>query len=96
MSVDHKCHTPSCVNPAHLRLATHKQNLEHRAGANSNSASGERGVYWSSQKNKWQVLVTHNGKSVHGGFFDTVLEAAEAAKMKRLELFTHSDMDRTA
>ena len=33
MVVDHICHTPACVNAAHLRLATHRQNIANRSGA---------------------------------------------------------------
>jgi hypothetical protein len=97
MSIDHQCHNSSCVNPEHLRAVTHKQNLEHRVGANSNNkSSGVRGVCWNKSKNKWQAIVTHNGKAVYVGLFDVLAEAAEAVRIKRLELFSHSDMDRTA
>jgi len=44
MKVDHKCWNRACVEISHLRLATHAQNLGNRAGANSNSVSGIRGV----------------------------------------------------
>jgi hypothetical protein len=92
--VDHKCHNTSCVRPDHLRTTTNKQNLENRKGANQNSKSGVRGVYWDKVNNKWHASVTHHGKH-HGKRFSTIEAAAEWARTKRLELFTHSDADRS-
>jgi hypothetical protein len=87
--LDHICAVRSCVNPSHLRLATNKQNLEHRLGATAVSKSGVRGVFWNKQKRRWTVQAKHNGKSYHGGYF-TALEDAERAAVKlRSELFTH-------
>ena len=94
--VDHVCHTRSCTNPEHLRLATNKQNQENRSGANRNNSSGVRGVTWDADRSKWAGVVFHNGKPYRAGRHDTI-EAAEVAVIaKRLELFTHSNMDRAA
>lgn len=92
--VDHICHTPSCVNPQHLRLATPKQNGEHRVRANKNSASGVRGVHWDKREKKWAAHVQHHRKRICLGYFDAIDQAAEAIRLKRLELFTHNDGDR--
>jgi hypothetical protein len=92
--VDHTCHNILCVRPAHLRAAANKQNLENRAGAQVNSRSGVRGVYWDEFNSKWRAKVQHNGKVYHAGRFDTIEEATQAAIAKRIELFTHNDMDR--
>jgi len=94
MDVDHTCYNKSCVNPAHLRVATRKQNTENREGAQSNSRSGIRGVTWHRLANKWQAQVKHNGKAIYLGLFDNIADAEAAVSAKRLELFTHSDMDR--
>jgi len=94
MFVDHQCHNRGCVRPDHLRLVTRKQNLEHQIGAHANSKSGIRGVR--KQKNRWRAEVGHHGKTVYVGLFLTKEEAAEAARLKRLELFTHNDADRVA
>lgn len=91
MQVDHTCHQPLCVNPSHLRLATGKQNKENRKGAYGRS--GIRGVSQHSN-GRWRACVVHDRKYLHLGYFDTKEEAGEAARLKRLELFTHNDTDR--
>src|SRR5512139_3446426 len=95
MHVDHRPTCPKrCVNPAHLRLATNKQNQENRAG--THARSGVRGVYWHSRAGRWVAQVRHDNKTIYVGLFDTVEQAGEAAAAKRLELFTHNDADRSA
>lgn len=94
MQVDHICHNTSCVRPGHLRLATPKQNQEHRVAANSGNASGVRGV--TRDGNRWVARVRHNGRTHYAGSFGTVEEATDAVRTLRLELFTHNTADRVA
>lgn len=94
MFIDHACHEPTCVNPAHLRLTTSKQNGENRVAPPSNNTSGVRGVWWDKARGKWVASVTHNGRKNWVGSFDNIEEAAQAVKEKRCELFTHNDHDR--
>lgn len=89
--VDHRCHQRNCVRPDHLRLVTHAQNQQNRRGANSNNATGVRGVYWSKRDRKYQARVMLNGKRYHAGYYDTLEEAKAAVIAKRRELFTHDD-----
>ena len=91
MEVDHR-HTCSklCVNPVHLRLVTKKQNKENLKGGHGRS--GIRGVRF--DRGKWVATVGHNRKQHYLGRFSTPEEAGEAARLKRLELFTHNDADR--
>jgi len=96
LEIDHMCHNRLCVRPEHLRPTTRKQNLENRAGANAGSRSGVRGVRWAAGKNRWRAAVGHNGKEVHVGYFRDLAEAEKAVVAKRLELFTHNDVDRRA
>ena len=94
MQIDHVCHQTRCVNPAHLRLATNKQNCENRS--RSSNGSGIRGVSQHPVTGRWRADVCHHGRRYYLGIFATIEEAAEAAKAKRLELFTHNDADREA
>lgn len=93
--IDHKCHNTICVRSDHLRLATHKENQEHQLGAQRGSKSGIRGVYPAHQNEGWIAQVGHHGKLHHLGTFKTKEEAGEAVRLKRLELFTHNDVDRS-
>lgn len=96
MVVDHTCHNTGCVNPAHLRLATRSQNMENRRGPDSGSTSKFRGVSWNSERKQWVAQVKHHGTTHFLGRFDKEEEAAEAARAKRNELFTHNIADRNA
>jgi len=43
IEIDHVCHNRACVNPLHLRLATHTQNMRN-IGKYRNNTSGYKGV----------------------------------------------------
>ena len=94
LDLDHKCRNRACVNPAHLRPATHKQNLENQRGAHANSKSGIRGVHWNKRARKWRAVLMHFGEVHYNGMFTDIKEAEAAVLAKRLELFTHNDVDR--
>lgn len=94
LEVDHRCFNLRCCNPAHLRAVTSKWNKEHRQGANRNSKSGVLGVNPSRNGTRWVAQVKHHRKNLYLGTFDTVHEAEAAVIAKRLELFTHNDLDR--
>jgi len=92
--LDHVCHVPACINPGHLREVSRKQNMENRLGAQVTNKTGFRGVSIHKTSGLWQAKVGHNGKQIHLGYFKDPAEAGEAARAKRLELFTHNEVDR--
>jgi hypothetical protein len=92
MEVDHTCHNRDCIAVEHLRLVTHKQNAENRAGLRSTNTTGATGVV-RRPNGRFQASVVHHGKRHHVGTFDTVAEANRAAREMRLDLFTHNDID---
>lgn len=92
--IDHMCHNKACVRPSHLRAVNRKENHENRAGLNKRNTSGAHGVSWYKKANKWRAYVSHNYKFISLGTFSDFDEAAQAAKQKRLELYTHNDIDR--
>jgi hypothetical protein len=94
--IDHRCRNRLCVRPDHLRQATTKQNAENLGGANSASKTGVRGVSWDGRRGKYRARVMHHRKFIEVGSFKTLAEAAEAVRLKRIELFTHNDADRIA
>lgn len=96
LQVDHRCHVEACVNPAHLRLTTSKQNTEHRSKAKIHSSSGVRGVYWHKHTKQWAVRVGHNRQQHHIGYFRSIPEAEQAAIAARNKFFTHNDVDRAS
>ena len=93
LEVDHMCHTRHCVNPNHLRLATHSENGRNRASANTNSKSGRRGVYWCNWYQRWMARAMIDRKSHFIGSFDTEQEAENAATQWRRENMPESLKD---
>lgn len=90
--IDHRCFNKKCVNPAHLRLANHSENCQHRSGAQvNNKSSGVRGVYYNKRNGRWFAKVMHKRKSYYLGEYDSIEEAAQVAKEKRKEMFKHSE-----
>ena len=94
--IDHMCHTTLCVNANHLRTATYTQNNENVQGPRSTNKTGVLGVSWHKASQKYIAQVSRNGKSIYLGGYDSIEEAGQVAKAKRLELFTHNDLDRKA
>ena len=90
--IDHICGNHGCVNPAHLREASKKQNAEHLPNPRKNASPWGRGVYL--RNGRFRAVVGHQKRLIHVGSFDTAAEAAEAARRARIELFTHNDEDR--
>lgn len=95
LQIDHRYTCPkNCVNPAHLRPATRKQQSENLAGAHKNSRSGIRGVSWDARDRKWRTAVVHNRVQYSAGYFTEKSQAEQAVINLRNRLFTHNDIDR--
>lgn len=92
--LDHRCANKRCVNPAHLRIVTHAQNMQHRTGATRNNTSGIRGVTWRKDKNAWRARAALNGRDYFGGYHSTIEAADKAARALRKELHTHDDHEK--
>lgn len=60
-----------------LRPATHSQNNCNR-GAYANNKSGYKGVCWIENREKWLMTIQVDKTRVHGGYFNTAIEAAAA------------------
>lgn len=71
---------------SNLRIATHQENCRNR-GKSKTSTSGEKGVYWHAQRNRWRAQIKANGKVIHLGLFDTISDAAAAYRKAELYYF---------
>lgn len=85
--VDHLCFRPVCVNPEHLEAVTPKKNNERRRGANRNSKSGVRGVWYDSSRGRWCAEVGSSKLGKKRARFRSLEEACEAAEQWRAEMF---------
>lgn len=86
MYVDHICHTPACVLPEHLRLASPGQNASNRAGAMGRSKTGVRGVLLL-PTGDYEAIVQKDRKSHRSHTVRTLEEATVLVRKMRLELF---------
>ena len=96
-TIDHTCGVRACVDPAHLRVATYKQNNENWiTPLQRNNTSGARNVLWEKRSQRWVVRVMHNRRSHHGGTYESLADAEASAQALRNRLHTYNDRDRVA
>lgn len=69
---------------ANLRAATRSENLQNRP-KQSNNTSGAPGVSWHNQNQKWRAQITHLGRQIHIGYYNTLEEAAIARASAKAE-----------
>jgi hypothetical protein len=77
MIIDHANGVGSDNSISNLRLATQSQNICNKP-AQSNSATGVKGVSLHSLTKKWRATIRINGRQKHLGLFDSVAEAQSA------------------
>jgi hypothetical protein len=90
--LDHMCRNRWCINVAHLRLTTHRQNMQN-AGTRTRGTSQYRGVGWDKKARKWRAQAGLDGRKYHLGFFDDEMDAARVAARFRAEHMTHTIED---
>lgn len=73
---------------SNLRAASHKQNGE-KIKLRADNTSGFRGVCFDKRRGRWMSKVEHHKKQYNLGYFDSAEQAAQAARAKRAQLFTH-------
>jgi hypothetical protein len=84
-SVDHKDEDKLNNSIDNLRVATHSQQ-QHNRGKRNDNTSGDAGVYWYKESEKWRVQVRVNKKSHNGGLFVNKEEAITKVTEMRDEL----------
>lgn len=77
IEVDHKNHNILDNRKENLRPCTRSQNQANQL-KHKNNTSGYKGVCWSSNYNKWAVMINHNKERVHLGYFINKEDAARA------------------
>jgi hypothetical protein len=82
--VDHRSGNTFDARRSNLRKVTKRQNCANRANLHPANTSGHRGVSFCKQTKRWKAVVKINFKQHWLGRFDTVEQAAAAAKAYRL------------
>lgn len=75
--IDHINGNPTDNRLSNLRDVSNAENLKN-ASLSKGNTSGFCGVHWHSKNKKWQAKIGVAGRTVHLGYFDSVVEAANA------------------
>jgi len=86
MLVDHKNGNHLDCRLENLRVCTTAQNTQNQPMLKTNK-TGYRGVSFNKQAGKYRAVISHNGKYIHIGFYDTPEIAAEKYKEAAKKLF---------
>lgn len=84
--IDHLNGDPRDNRRENLAVVTQHKNTQNR-----HDRGTLRGVTWHKKAGKWAAQVGYNYKHIHAGLFDTREAAAEAARLKRIELGFHGE-----
>jgi hypothetical protein len=85
--IDHINHNGLDNRKANLRVVTRQQNTWNKRKQRGGCGSKYKGVMWFKRSGKWQVRITHNGKSIFIGYFDDEKAAARAYDARAAELY---------
>jgi hypothetical protein len=96
MVIDHTCRNKLCARAEHLRPATYSQNGQNTEGRPVDNTSGFLGVSFDKSRGKYMAYVQIGKRMKNLGRYATAEEAAEIARLARLEQYTHNDHDRAA
>jgi hypothetical protein len=69
-----------------LRLAN-KNQQQHNQSKPLNNISGEKGVCWVKDRQKYKAYIRNNGKQINLGYYKTFEQAVAVRQAKELELF---------
>ena len=92
-SIDHKDGDPENNVFSNLRLCTHLENSQNRKKP-SNNSSGYLGVHWSKDRGKWVAQISHKGKRIYLGGYETPEEAYNAYLKAKAKLHTFNPVPR--
>lgn len=80
--IDHINGNPSDNRLCNLRECTHSQNMCNRK-LNKNNKSGFKGIFWNSQCNKWECVLSLNNKKIYLGRFNDLNDAISTIQKAR-------------
>lgn len=86
MDIDHINRNPLDNRKSNLRICTHNKNMRNKS-KQSNNSSGETGVYWSNEKEKWYSQITINGETINLGYFNNKEDAIKSRRKAEIRYF---------
>jgi hypothetical protein len=95
-SVCHSCDNPSCVNPTHLFVGSHFENMFDRQLKSKNRRIGRssryHGVSWRGDSKKWRAWIKFDKKMKSLGNYKNEKDAAIAYDKECYRLFNRKEM----
>lgn len=92
LCIDHKCRNRACVRPDHLQAVTQQENNQNHDNA-SYGATGVRGVSHGKRDGTFIAYAMSNNVKYSAGTFESLGEAANAARELRMRLHTNNLAD---